>query len=118
MFPSYLAMGMSYQEFWHCSPTLTRAYYKAEQIRTQKESDYQWLQGKYIYDALCAALSNFSAGLNGKVGKAQYMKEPIRLVPKSKEELEAENRRKLEAYIEELKMYKSQFDARHKEKGK
>lgn len=109
---------MSYHEFWHCSPALTRAYYKAEQLRTQRESEYQWLQGRYIYDALCAALSNFSAGLGGKVGKAQYTKEPFRLTPKSEEEIEAENRRKLEAYIEELKMYKVSFDAKKKEKGK
>lgn len=50
--------------------------------------------------------------------KAQYTKEPFRLTPKSEEEIEAENRRKLEAYIEELKMYKVSFDAKKKEKGK
>jgi len=74
------------------------------------------LQGRYFYDALSAALSNFSAGLAGKTGKAQYLKEPFRLTPKSKEEIEAENKRKLEAYIEELKMYKLQFDANKKER--
>lgn len=74
------------------------------------------MQGRYFYDALSAALSNFSAGLAGKMGKAQYLKEPFRLIPKSKEEIEAENKRKLEAYIEELKMYKLQFDANKKER--
>ena len=112
----FLAMGMSYQEFWQSSPSLTRAYYEAEKIRTQKQSEMQWLQGRYFYDALSAALSNFSAGLAGKHGKAEYLKKPFRVIPKTKEEIEAENKRKLEAYIEELKMYKLRFDANKKGK--
>lgn len=109
-----MAMGMSYDEFWFGSPIRVKYYYRAEQIKAQKQSELQWLQGFYFYDALTAALSNFSSGLGGKKGQADYRKEPIRVTPKTKEELEAEKQRKLQAYIESLKQYKANFDAKHK----
>lgn len=110
-----MAMGMTYDEFWFGSPMKVKYYYRAEQIKAQKQSELQWLQGLYFYDALNAALSNFSSGLAGKIGKAEYRKEPIRVTPKTKDELEAERKRKMQAYIDSLKQYKANFDAKHKE---
>lgn len=52
-FPVYLAMGMSYREFWEMDPTLVRAYRKAKELRDDEKNQELWLQGMYIYEALC-----------------------------------------------------------------
>lgn len=101
---------MTYEQYWHGDPALVRAYHRAKQLQTQDESTMMWLQGKYFYDALCAGLANFSAGMAGKRGNAKYPKDPYRVIPKTKEELEAERQAKLNAYIEELKIYAANFN--------
>ena len=46
-------MGMSYHEYWEMDSTLVIAYRKAEEIRNDKKNQELWLQGMYIYEALC-----------------------------------------------------------------
>lgn len=56
-FPYYLVMGMTYDEFWHGAPSLVRAYRKAYDIRRHEKNYEQWMQGRYIFEALrCAPL--------------------------------------------------------------
>jgi hypothetical protein len=113
----YLTYGMSYEQFWNGEPWIARSYYKAEQIKTENNSANAWLQGLYFYDALCVSLSNFSKGLAGKQGKAEYRKEPIRITPKTESEKKAEERKALDAYIESLKQYQADWERAHKEKN-
>lgn len=53
VFPSYLAMGMTYEQFWDGDSVLAAEYRKAEEIRNEKLNQQLWLQGMYIYEALC-----------------------------------------------------------------
>ncbi len=54
-FPSYLALGMTYDEFYREDHTLVIAYRKAyKQKMEQKNQDY-WLMGAYVYQAICRA---------------------------------------------------------------
>ena len=46
-------MGMSVQEFWYSDPDLVRAYRKAKEIKDKERNDFLWLQGRYVYDAIC-----------------------------------------------------------------
>jgi hypothetical protein len=56
-FPYYLAMGMTYDEFWHGAPSLVRAYRKAYDIKRHEKNYELWMQGRYIFEALrCAPL--------------------------------------------------------------
>lgn len=107
---------MTYEAFWDDSPELVRSYQEAEKLRTERENTFLWLQGRYFFDALTAGLSNFSAGVVGKNGKAQYTDKPYRVTPMTEEEKEAERQRKLDAYIEELKMFQMEFNKRKQEK--
>ena len=51
-FPYYLAIGMSYEEFWHGRFELTKAYREAYKLK-QEIKDYDfWKQGLYFYEAL------------------------------------------------------------------
>lgn len=57
VFPYYLAMGMTYDEFWHGPPSLARDYRKAHEIQRHERNNEMWMQGRYIFDALrCAPL--------------------------------------------------------------
>lgn len=52
-FPYYLAIGMTYEQYWEEDCTLVKAYRKAEEIRQKKFNQESWWQGIYIYEALC-----------------------------------------------------------------
>lgn len=53
LFPFYLAMGMTYEEYWNGDSTLVKAYRKAQELKKQMQNELLWLQGMYFYEALC-----------------------------------------------------------------
>lgn len=106
---------MTYEDFWLRSPSLVKAYRKAERLKIDNDNTFEWLQGKYFFDAISVALANFSAGMANKVAKNKYTEKPYRIFPMTEEEIEADKKRKLEAYRAELQAYASAFNARKKE---
>ncbi len=54
-FPYYLAIGMTYEQYWDGDPILVKYYREAEEIRLEKKNQELWLQGMYIYEAICDA---------------------------------------------------------------
>lgn len=58
-FPHYLAIGMSYDQYWNDDPMLVRAYVEADRLRQRRFDEQCWLQGAYIYDALIRAAPVF-----------------------------------------------------------
>ncbi len=56
MFPLYMTMGMSYEEYWQGPAWLAKAYRDAFEIRRKQEEWARWRQGEYVFNAiLCAA---------------------------------------------------------------
>ena len=55
VFPEYLAMGMTYRQFWHEDCRLVIAYRKAYKLRQDEINRNAWLQGLYIFKALQTA---------------------------------------------------------------
>lgn len=53
MFPFYLSIGMTAEQYWDGDASLPRYYRKAEEMRTERRNQELWLQGMYIYEALC-----------------------------------------------------------------
>ena len=55
--PYFIAMGMTYEQFWQGDVTMTKAYLKAYKVRQKEQVDMNewniWKQGMYIYEALC-----------------------------------------------------------------
>ena len=79
--PDYLAMGMSWDDYWHGDPSMTIYYRKANELKNQHSNFEMWLQGLYFYHALCdvaPALHAFSK--NPKPQK--YLDEPLALTEK------------------------------------
>lgn len=85
-FAFYLAIGMSYAEFWAGDPTLARYYRKAYRIKQEEINNNAWLQGMYIYDAVATALHNALAGKNTQPRK--YAQQPYNFYKKEKSEAE------------------------------
>ena len=102
VFPTYLAMGMTYEQFWLDDPNLVIAYRKADDIRRKRENTTLWLQGIYVAEALSATVGNMFA----KGQKHQYPAEPF---PISKAEHEERQERERKARMERIK---AQFTAR------
>jgi hypothetical protein len=53
LFPYYLSIGMTYEQYWDGDCTLVKYYRRAEELRNEKRNQELWLQGMYIYEALC-----------------------------------------------------------------
>lgn len=58
-FPFYLALGMTYDQYWDGDCTMTKAYRKAYELKKEMNNEAAWLQGLYIYEALCCVAPIF-----------------------------------------------------------
>ena len=88
-FPFYLAIGMSFAEYWEGDPKLAQYYRKAYQIKQDEINYNSWLQGVYIYDAVSTALYNALRGMGKTKPPAKdYAKQPYEFRSKTKSEAE------------------------------
>ena len=51
--PIYMSYGMTYDEYWYGSPYRAKFYREAKEISIRQKDEELWMQGVYIYDALC-----------------------------------------------------------------
>ena len=88
-FPFYLAIGMSYAEYWEGDSKLAQYYRKAYRIKQDEFNNNAWLQGMYIYDAVSTALHNALRGFGKQKSPAKdYAKQPYEFNNKVKTEAE------------------------------
>ena len=84
-FPFYLAIGMSYAQYWEGDPKLTQYYRKAYRFRQEETNHNAWLQGVYVYDAVSTALHNALRGMGKTKPPAKdYAKQPYNIFKKEK----------------------------------
>ena len=94
--PVYMAMGMTYEQFWDGDIWVAKAYREADAIRRRRKNEELWLEGVYMAEALSATVGNmFSKG-----NKHQYPSEPI---PITAEEQKARREREEKAKMERMK---------------
>lgn len=92
-----MSIGMSYDEFWNQDVTLVRAYRKAQELREQRQNQYAWLQGMYIYEALCDASPLFRFTMKkGTIKPEPYVKEPYAITADEVREREAREAKRKE----------------------
>lgn len=95
--PQYMAIGMSYDDFWHRNTSYHKAFREAHELRLKSEEWARWRQGAYIYDALLRVAPVMRAAFsNNRVEPGKYPSEPWPLT--EKEAREREERRELENY--------------------
>lgn len=52
---------MTYEDYWNRDSTLVRAYRKAAQIQRDLANQQAWLNGMYVYNAICCVLPSLNA---------------------------------------------------------
>lgn len=80
VFPYYLAIGMTYDQFWSQDCQLVKFYSKAFEIKQDLMNQAAWVQGMYIYEALCDVAPAMRA-MGAKKPRA-YSQEPYDLFQK------------------------------------
>lgn len=109
-FPFYLALGMTYDQYWNEDCMLVKYYREAYELRREERNNDLWLQGLYIYNALCAASPLFR--FSTKPQKAHpYQDEPYPISKKDTERKEQVKERqrfekgkaKMEALVEKTR---------------
>lgn len=95
--PEALAIGIDYNLFWKLNPCKLEPFLKARELRLKQRNEEMWLQGVYIYEAVCTAIYN---NFREKGKKAiQYMEEPIKIFEDTEAEKEIKAKREREKAI-------------------
>ncbi len=74
--PQYMSMGVPYGEYWYGDYTQLEHYQKAFELRRERANYDAWLQGAYVYDALCAVSPILHAFAKKGTKPIPYHKEP------------------------------------------
>lgn len=94
-FPYYLAIGMTYDEFWHGRFDLVISYRKAYELK-QEIKDYDfWKQGLYFYEALIDVSPILQAFAKKGTKPRPYPDKPYGL-KFEEQEVEEDKQRKIE----------------------
>lgn len=90
IFPYYLSLGMTYEEFWEGDVSLPKFYREAEKLRVKRackdDNLHCWLQGLYVYEALNCALGNAFRKKNAQ--PITYPEKPLEIFKDEKREKE------------------------------
>lgn len=110
VFPYYLAIGMTYDQFWNQDVALVKAYREADRIKKDLRNQELWLQGAYIYEAILDASPILRFSMAKQAPKPiPYPDHPYELRPGKKkagekssvqEERERKNDQKAKAMME------------------
>lgn len=99
-----MSIGMPYDEFWNGDVSIVEAYRTADELRLKQRNYELWLQGMYMYEALCDASPLFRFTMKGGTIKPEpYVKEPYPITP-----AEAREREERQARAEEERL-KAEF---------
>ena len=100
MFPKYMALGMTYDEFWEGPAWLVRSYREAAELKRAQKNWELWMQAAYIYDTLLRVSPVFRPFGKGEVKPADFMDAPYPLTEKeAKEREEARERKNFFEYL-------------------
>ena len=84
-FPYYLAIGMTPEQYWDGDPALVKYYRKADEIKLERVNQQLWLQGMYIYEAICDASPILQAFAKKGTKPHPYADKPYALTEKQRE---------------------------------
>lgn len=95
LFPYYLAIGMTEEQYWDRDCTLAADYRKADELRRDRLNQEAWLQGAYFYEAL-ARISPILHAFAKKGTKPQpYLEQPLSLTEEQERRKQEEQEKKI-----------------------
>ncbi|MFV0552924.1 MAG: hypothetical protein ACK5L6_13540 [Anaerorhabdus sp.] len=90
LFPYYLSIGMTEEQYWDKDCTLVIPYRKADELKNNRKNQEMWLQGAYIYDALSRVSPLLHAFAKKGTKPMPYLSEPYTFDEKQTELKEIE----------------------------
>lgn len=115
--PSYMAIGMTYEQFWDGDSTMVIAYRKADRLKADIVNRNAWLQGMYVYEALCDVAPIVRAFSKAK-SPTKYRSEPFELrEPEIKKEVETKEDKSDKRAKTVMEIFMASFNQRMMKKG-
>ena len=99
--PTYIAYGMTYEQFWYGDPWMTVSYAKAYLLKKRVLNEELWLQGIYMTHALTSVIGSAF----GKK-KINYITKPLDVFPKTEAEKKREILAERQRLIDSLNRWK------------
>ena len=97
VFPYYLSIGMTYDLFWNGDSSLVKYYRQAQELIVDRRNQELWLQGLYVYEAICDAAPLFNP-MGKKGAKAKpYVEEPFPITDKQRKKAVVEKEKRIAA---------------------
>jgi hypothetical protein len=95
---------MTPEQYWDGDPTLAKYYRKSDELRRERRNQELWLQGMYIYEALCDVAPVLNAFAKKGTKPNPYSEHPYALTNREREEAqklrEKREREKARRYME------------------
>ena len=93
VFPYYLSIGMTDEQFWDGDPHLAKYYRQADELRIERRNQELWLQGLYVYEAMCDVAPIMHAMAKKGTKARPYPEQPYAITEKQrKQEAEGKER--------------------------
>jgi hypothetical protein len=93
---------MTPKQYWDGDPLLAKYYRRADEIKQKRKNQELWLQGMYIYEALCDVAPVLHAFARKSTKPAPYPDHPYSLTT---EEREVEKKRQEQRDREKARRY-------------
>lgn len=104
--PFYLSIGMTYEQYWNEDCCLVKYYREAYKMQRDRDNERMWLQGMYIYEALCDVSPVLRAFAKKGTKPIEYSTQPYAI---TKEEIERRRIEKEKAKYEQMKARTNAF---------
>ncbi len=106
VFPYYLSIGMTFDQFWNDDPSLARYYRRAAEINVERKNQELWLQGLYVYEAICDVAPILQAMAKKGTKARPYPEQPYAITEKQRRrEVEEKERRVAEKGKRMMEMF-------------
>jgi hypothetical protein len=95
---------MTPEQYWDGDPLLAKYYRQADELKQKRKNQEMWLQGMYIYEALCDVAPIFHAFAKKGTKPTPYSDHPYSITAKEREDekklQEKRDREKARRYME------------------
>lgn len=105
LFPYYLSIGMTYEQYWEQDCELVKYYRRAARIKRELKNQDAWLHGAYFYEALLDAAPALRAFAKKGTKPTPYRDKPYELYAQSdsskekKEQVKEKQNSKAKAFM-------------------
>lgn len=116
--PFYMSIGMTYDEYWFGEPERAKYYRKAYELKKKQLNEQIWLQGMYVYEALCDVAPVLVSYPQKNAKIHEYSNEPYALTVKEQKEREhRELERKQKAMMDKFAAMSVMMNHKFKQGG-